>query len=85
MLPQKQTCLARNRIGMTCQCPALANGRCHFHSPVLAGASERSVTSRIVESVSALSGALANLPDRLVPARAYRQTPVAFSLRAHSA
>lgn len=80
MLPQKQTCLARNRIGMTCHCPALANGHCRFHTPLLAHAGGRPVTARIGASLSALSTAIATLPERLVPARAYRQTPVSFAL-----
>ena len=36
MLPRKQRCLARNHLGMLCQCQALSGGRCHFHSPLSA-------------------------------------------------
>lgn len=85
MLPQKQTCLARNRIGMTCHCPALANGRCRFHSPLIARSTDRTVAARIGVAASALSAAITTLPERLVPARAFRQTPVAFALRGHAA
>ena len=37
MLPQKQLCLARNRLGMLCQCQALSSGRCRFHGSLSVG------------------------------------------------
>ena len=83
MLPRKQRCLARNRIGMLCHCQALSSGRCRFHNPLLAA--NTGVAARIGGAASTLSAVLTTLPDRLVPARAHRQTPVAFALRAGAA
>ena len=80
MLPRKHQCFARNRIGMLCHCQAVSSGRCRFHSPLLA--SNTGVAARIGSAASTLSAILTTLPERLVPARAHRQTPVAFALRA---
>lgn len=80
MLPRKQQCLARNRLGMLCHCQALSSGRCHFHNPLLT--ENAGVVTQIGGAASKLSAILTTLPERLVPARAHRQTPVAFALRA---
>ena len=91
MLPQKQTCLARNRIGMTCNCLAISNGRCRFHSPVLSGAAPRiegeTLGSAITRGVMHSLDRAARLHERFLPrpARLFRQTPVAFALRGHAA
>lgn len=50
MLPQKQKCLARNRIGMLCQCQAVSSGRCRFHSPCLASNTHRPAAPRFSAS-----------------------------------
>jgi hypothetical protein len=55
MLPRKQLCLARNRLGMLCHCQALSSGRCHFHGPVSGTATARvgpSLTSEFIASFS---------------------------------
>jgi len=83
MLPRKQQCLARNRLGMLCHCQALSSGRCHFHNPLLT--ENAGVAARIGGTASTMSTFLTTLPERLVPARAHRQTPVAFALRASAA
>lgn len=80
MLPRKQRCLARNRIGMLCQCPAVSSGHCRFHNPLLT--ENAGIATRITGAASKLSTIITTLPERLVPARAHRQTPVAFALRA---
>ena len=82
MLPRKQQCLARNRIGMLCHCQAVSSGRCRFHNPLLTV--NTGVASRIGSSAATLSAILTTLPERLVPARAHRQTPVAFALRVNA-
>ena len=82
MLPSKQLCLARNRIGMLCHCQAVSSGRCRFHNPLLTG--NTGVAARVGSAASTLSAILTTLPERLVPARAHRQTPVAFALRTNA-
>ena len=79
MLPRKQRCLARNRIGMLCHCQAVSSGRCRFHSPLLTA--NTGIAARVGSAAATLSAILTTLPERLVPARAHRQTPVAFALR----
>lgn len=96
MLPQKQNCLARNRIGMLCQCRAMSSGRCRFHSPLLAGtaaqppAARRYGTAVPRSTLPAHPGLLARVlatfafwPGRGLPvtARRLRQGPAAFALR----
>ena len=51
-LAKAARCLARNRRGMPCQCPAMSNGRCRLHGGKSTGARTAAGIERIRRAVT---------------------------------